>query len=168
MAFAFEGHLMRDTRQEVGHFRLFFVFPGYWFREIRTGCNFTLRWRLNVGNNSLEQNLRMKTLYYLPFITAIFLFSVRLTHGKLLVQRWLGAIGLLPLNECPVLLYYDRIHLDSQLQKILRPDLHPVFPKCRNTPNTQRSYAWPRGGGSRGMVNFAGGIFFVGSWVSVE
>ena len=35
--------------------------------------NFTLRWLLDLGNTSLEQNLRLKTWSYLLFIPAIFL-----------------------------------------------------------------------------------------------
>ena len=61
-----------------------------------------------------------------------------------LVQRWLGGDGSLNLIECPV--GFDRsgiTHLAThpKLQKILSPYLHPDFPKCGNSPNTQNSYS---------------------------
>ena len=43
--------------------------------------NFTLRWLLGLGNTS-EQNLKLKTLGYLIFITAIFLSPVWPSHGQ--------------------------------------------------------------------------------------
>ena len=45
---------------------------------LKKRCKFTLRWLLDLGNTSLEQNLRLKALGYLLFIPAIFL-SVFLT-----------------------------------------------------------------------------------------
>ena len=39
---------------------------------LKKRCNFTLRWFLDLGNTSLEQNLSLKTLDYLLFIPAIF------------------------------------------------------------------------------------------------
>ena len=39
---------------------------------LKKRCKFTLRWLLDLGNISLEQNLRLKTLGHLLFIFAIF------------------------------------------------------------------------------------------------
>ena len=74
-----------DTRWEVEHFKLFFVFlvPGLvdigWEslnfgmpQILKKRCNFNLRWFLDLGNTSLGQNLRLKTLDYLLFIPATF------------------------------------------------------------------------------------------------
>ena len=47
-------------------------------------CNFTLRWLPDLGNTSLEQNLKLKTLGYLLFIASIFLSAVWLPNGQFL------------------------------------------------------------------------------------
>ena len=39
---------------------------------LKKRCKFTLRWLLDLGNTSVEQNLRLETLGYLLFIPAIF------------------------------------------------------------------------------------------------
>ena len=132
------------------------------FQILKTRQNFTLRWLLDLRNNSLWQNLRLSTLDYLFFIPAIFylLFrcSVAIIEGAVsltwcwllhlgygfLVARRLEGIGPLLLTEC--LLGFDHsdiTHLLShpKLQKVLFPDLHPVFPKCGNAPNAQNSYS---------------------------
>ena len=88
------------------------------FQILKTRQNFTLRWLLDLRNNSLWQNLRQSTLDYLFFIPAIFylLFrcSVAIIEGAVsltwcwllhlgygfLVARRLGVIGSLLLNEC--------------------------------------------------------------------
>ena len=49
--------------------------------------NFTLRWLLDLGNTSLEQNLRLKTLGYLLFIPAIYFFY--LLFGCPMANLWL-------------------------------------------------------------------------------
>ena len=41
-------------------------------KKLKNRCNFTIRWLLDLGNTSLEQNLKLKTLGYLLFIHAIF------------------------------------------------------------------------------------------------
>ena len=51
---------------------------------LKSRCNFTLRWLLDLRNTSLEQNLSLKTLAYLLFIPAIFSFAIWLSHGQLL------------------------------------------------------------------------------------
>ena len=69
-----------------------------------------------------------------------------------LAQRWLGGFGSLHLIHCPVDFNHNAItHLAThpKLQKIVSPDMHPVSPKCGNSPNTQNSYSlilwWPLG-----------------------
>ena len=73
-----------DTRWEVKHFRLFFVFLAAGLVDLDSkSLDFSnapdtekhtdnLRWSLDLGSTSLEQSLRLKTLGYLPFIPAIF------------------------------------------------------------------------------------------------
>ena len=53
---------------ETGEFSKCFKCLKYW----KNRCNFTLRWLLDLGNTSLKQKLRQKTLGYLLFIRAIF------------------------------------------------------------------------------------------------
>ena len=73
------------TRREVKHFRVFSVVLAaglvemsseYWTFQMpqiqKNRCNFILRWLIDLGNTSLEQNLRLKTLGYLRFIPASF------------------------------------------------------------------------------------------------
>ena len=68
---------------------------------------FTLRWLLDLGNTSLEQNLRLKTLDYLLFIPAIFFncclaapwltfgyyWGNSLTHLMLIIASGLSIFG---------------------------------------------------------------------------
>ena len=77
-------HCIRDRKSNTLGF---FLFSGCWIsgQEFRIPeffkclkyekkrCNFTLRWLLDLGNTSLEQNLRLKTLGCLLFIPVIFL-----------------------------------------------------------------------------------------------
>ena len=125
-------------------------------------CSFTLRWLLDFENTSLEQNLRLKTLDCFLFILAIFylLFGCFMTNFWLLlrkpgvnhciwainflIQRWFRGVGSLLLKNC--LVGFDDSDLNPlihspQIAEILSPDLHPVFPKCENTQNTQNSYS---------------------------
>ena len=67
-----------------------------------------------------------------------------------LAQRWLKGVGSLHLIQCPTGFDHNALtHLATtpKLQKILSPDLHPIFTKCGNAPNTQNSYSltmvWP-------------------------
>ena len=56
----------------------------------------------------------------------------------------LEGVGSLLLIEYPVGFdHNDLTHLPThpKLQKILSPDLHPIFPKCGNALNTQNSYS---------------------------
>ena len=109
-----------------------------------------------LGKIFLEQNLKLKTLGYLLFIPAIFFICClaaqwptfdcyrgnSLTHpmlitafGLFLAQRWLRGVGSLHLIECPIGFDHNAItHLVThpKLQKILSPNLHPVFTKCGN------------------------------------
>ena len=75
-----------------------FCFSGCWFSGLQTfqmpqilkkRCKFTLRWLLDLGNTSLEQNLRLKTLGYLLFIPAIFylLFGCPMANFSLLLRK---------------------------------------------------------------------------------
>ena len=118
-----------------------------------------------LGNISLEQNLRLKIwiicslslLLFIccsaaPWLTVGYYWGNSLTHLMLLtlhlgyqflVQRWLGEVGSLLLIECPVGFDCNDITLlptHPKLQKTLSQDLHPLFTKYVNTPNTQNSY----------------------------
>ena len=132
---------------------------------LKKRCNFTLIWPLDLGNISLEQNLRLKIwiicslslLLFIccsaaPWLTVGYYWGNSLTHLMLLtlhlgyqflVQRWLGEVGSLLLIECPVGFDCNDITLlptHPKLQKTLSQDLHPLFTKYVNTPNTQNSY----------------------------
>ena len=75
---------------------------------LKKRCKFTLRWLLDLGNTSLEQNLRLKALGYLLFIPAIFLsvfltapwltfgyyWGNSLTHLMLIIASGLSIFGL--------------------------------------------------------------------------
>ena len=86
--------VQRDGKlNTLGYFGFFWVMV-YWIwvqkpcivqmpQILIARCNFTLRWFLDL-ENILEKNLRLKTLDYLLFIPAIFLFTVSLPLGKLL------------------------------------------------------------------------------------
>ena len=116
---------------------------------------------------SKAENSGLLALY--PF--CLFLLAVRLPHRHLfeetvsltlckslhfaylfLAQRWLGGFGSLHLILCPVDFDHNAItHLAThpKLQKIVSPDMHPVFPNGENSPNTQNSCIlilwWPLG-----------------------
>ena len=77
----YKGDLI-EYEMGLGYF-LFFWLQGSWTRVqnswifqkpeiLRNRCNFTLRWLLDLGSTSLDQNLRLKALGYLLFIPAIF------------------------------------------------------------------------------------------------
>ena len=134
---------------------------------LKERCKFTLRWLRDLGNTSLEKNLRMKTSGYLlfilfillnccldaPWLTFGFYWRNSVTHLMLtplhlgyhfLIQRWLGWVGSLHLIEFWVGVDHNGItHLaiHPKLQKILSPYLHSGFSKCGNAPNTQNSYS---------------------------
>ena len=89
-----------ETRWEVNHFRLFFVFLVVGLVDLgweslklsiahimKKRCNFTLRWLLNLRNTSLEQNIRLKTLGYLLFIPAIFFICCFPSPCRLLSRK---------------------------------------------------------------------------------
>ena len=134
--------------------------------------NFTLRWFLDLGNTSLEQNLKIKTLDYLLFISAIFylLFGCSRANFQLLLRKQshsldvnhcIQAINFWPKGDFEglgVLIAFlvgfhhnDITHLPThpKLQKIPSPDLNLVFRKCGNASNTQNGYSltlqWPLG-----------------------
>ena len=134
---------------------------------LKNRCNFTLRWRLDLGNTSLEQNIRLKTLGYLLFIPAIFFvcclaapwptfgcyWANSLTHSlnhPVLVNHcicaisfWpragLGGVGSLHLTECPVNFDHNAITLQIAENTLRR--LKPSFSKCGNAHNTQNRYS---------------------------
>ena len=75
-----------------------------------------------------------------------------LTHPMLITAFGLSifgpkvtkGVGYLHLIEFPVSFDQNAItHLAThpKFQKILSPDLHPIFTKCGNAPNTQNSYS---------------------------
>ena len=75
------------------NFGLFFVFSGCWFSGIGSRIsellmcrkfNFNLRCLLDLSSTSLEQNLRLKYLGYLPFTSTSFLYAVWLPHVKVM------------------------------------------------------------------------------------
>ena len=136
---------------------------------LKNRCNFTLRWLLDLGNTSLEQNIRLKTLGYLLFVPATFFLSAAwLLHGQLLavieqivslthslnhpvlvnhciwtISFWpragLGGVGSLHLTECPVNFDHNAITLQIAENTLRR--LKPSFSKCGNSPNTQNRYS---------------------------
>ena len=133
---------------------------------------FTLRWFLDLENTSLEQNLWLKTLDYLLFITAIFylLFDCSMGNFWLLLRKQSHspdvthlAFGLsifgpkVTRRDCvstPNLLssglwsqWHNPLTRSPQIAEILSQDLHPVFTKYRNAPITHNSLTlqWPLG-----------------------
>ena len=55
---------------------------------LKNRCNFTVRWLLDLGNTSLEQSLRSKTLGYLFLITALsLLFGCPMSNVWLLPRK---------------------------------------------------------------------------------
>ena len=157
-----------DTRGEVEHF-VIFCFSGCWVsgHEFRIPeffkclkywktCNFTLRWLLDLGNTSLGQNLRLKTLGYLLFIPAIYFFicclaapwptfgcyrekqshSPNVNHCIWAISFWpkagLGGVGSQHLTECPV--SFDHNAITPQIVENTLPILKPSFSKMCKCP----------------------------------
>ena len=73
-------HWIRDRKLNTLDYFLFF-----WLLV----CNFTLRWLLDFGSTSLEQNLMLKTLDYLLFNPIIFhlFFSCPIASFWLLLRK---------------------------------------------------------------------------------
>ena len=131
-------------------------------QTLKKRCNFTIRRLLDLGNNLLRVNSKSEN-FGLFALHPCYCFTCCLTapwptfgyyRGNSLItafglsilgQRWLGGVRSLHLTECPVGFDNNAItHLatHSKLQKILLPDLQPVFRKCGNASNTQNSYSW--------------------------
>ena len=106
---------------------------------LKKRCNFTFRWLPDLGNTS-EQNLKLKTLGYLLFISAILYllfdcpmanFWLLLTKQSIswcwslhlgyqyLVQRWLRGIGSPHGTGCPVGFDHNDLTTHPKLQKII-------------------------------------------------
>ena len=78
---------------------------------------------------------RGNSLTHPMLITA---FALSIFGPKVTGRGWVST------SECPVGFYHNAITLlatHPKLQKILYPDLHPIFKKCGNAPNTQNSYS---------------------------
>ena len=129
---------------------------------------------LDLGNTSLERNLRLKSLGCLHFMPAIFCiccldtpcitfgyywgnslthlvlttaFEVSIFGPKATRRSWVSTP-----NWVPIWLWsqwYNPLSHSPNLLKKFSPDLHPDFPKCGIAPNTQSSYSlrlwWPSG-----------------------
>ena len=122
---------------------------------LKNRCNFAVRCLLVLGNTSVEQNLRLKTLVYLLFIPGIFfllfgcpvtnfwLLSSKQSHSLNIITFWtragMGGVGSLHLSERSV--GFDHNAITPTLQKVLCIELNPVFLKCGNAPNTQNRYS---------------------------
>ena len=74
-----------DGLVDLGWESLTFLMP----QILKKRCNFTLRLLLDLGNTSLEQNLRLETLDCLLFIPAIFylLFGCSMVNFWLLLRK---------------------------------------------------------------------------------
>ena len=133
---------------------------------LKKRCNFTL-WRfLDLGNTSLEQNLRLKTSDYFLSIPAIFdlLFGCSMANFWLLLRKQSDSpdvnhciwaikfwstkgdseeLGLYSEMSVQWTLITKTTHLPTnpKLQKKLSADLHADFSKCGNASNTQNSYS---------------------------
>ena len=143
-------------------------------QTLKEGCKFTLRWLRDLGNTSLEQNLRLNTLGYLLFILAILFtccldaqwltfgcywrnchspdanhFASRLSifDSKVTQRGWVSTLNWVRVGVDHNGITHLATHPKSQ--KILSSDLHSDFLKCGNAPNTQNSYSlplwWPLG-----------------------
>ena len=122
---------------------------------LRNRCNFTLRWLLDLGNISLEQNLRLKTLGYLLFIPANFLYllfrcpmtnfwllpskqsqSPNNNHSIYAIKFWstdvLRGVGSLHLTECLVSFGHNAI--TPQIAENTLPRLKLSFSKMWKCP----------------------------------
>ena len=126
--------------------------------------NFTLRWLLDLGNTSLEQNLRLKTLDDMLFIPAFFLSVAWLLHGifgyclrnslthlmliiafrrSIFVRKVTRRGSVSTSNWVPSGLWsqwHNPLTTHPKLQKILSPNLPPVSLKCGNTINALNAF----------------------------
>ena len=107
---------------------------------LKNRCNFTLRWVLNLGNTSLEQHLRLKTLVICSFFQLFFFIccfsncwllskkqpqSSNVNHCIWVIGFWhtaeIGGFGSLHLTEFPVSFDHNDIRppLIHLLKKVL-------------------------------------------------
>ena len=150
---AFIREISLDTRREVEH-QIIFNFSDCWvsglefrileflkcLKYLKNRCNFTIRWLLDLGNTSLEQTLRLKTLGYLLFIPAIFFFFYVLS-GCPMANFWLllSKQSYSPnVNHC--IGYQFLAQNWTERSWVSKPNRVPseLWSQCHNTPNWKK------------------------------
>ena len=161
MAFLHLRKTSFDSRREVENLRLFFVtglvdlgreslnFSNAPILEKR--CNFTLWWLLDLGNTSIEQNLRMKTCCFFisclaaPWLTFGYYWGNSLTHLMLIIvfglsifipkvtrRGWVFTLNWVPSGLWSI--WHNPLTHSSQFAENTLPRLAPSFSKMWKFP----------------------------------